>query len=76
MMKIKCGWCDRFMGYKDGPDFEVTTGICAECAEAEKAAFKAKQDREMVRKYNAGVVDMIENLMMFDPIPRRSGDAR
>lgn len=67
MMKIKCGWCDRVMGYKDGPDDMVTTGICPACADAEKA----RLDRAMIRTYNAGVVDMIESLMMFDPISRR-----
>jgi hypothetical protein len=53
------------MGYKDGPDM-TTHGICPDCAEAEKA----KLDRAMIRKYNAGVVDMIEDLMMFAPIPK------
>ena len=67
MMKIKCSWCGSLMGYKDGPDDMTTHGICPACAEAEKA----KLDRAMIRKYNAGVVDMIESLMMFDPISRR-----
>ena len=67
MMKCRCMECDRFMGYVNGPDFETATGICPECKEKEKA----KLDRAMIRKYNAGVVDMVESLMMFDPISRR-----
>jgi ribosome modulation factor len=64
-MEIRCSWCTALMGYKDGPDM-TTHGICPDCAEAEKA----KLDRAMIRKYNAGVVDMIEDLMMFAPIPK------
>lgn len=63
-MKIFCSWCSLLMGFKDGPDSMTTHGICPACAEAEKA----RLNRSMIRKYNAGVVDMIENLMMFDPI--------
>lgn len=67
MMLIQCSWCGRRMGYKDGPDGETTHGICPSCSDAEKA----RLDRAMIRTYNAGVVDMIEDLMMFDPISRR-----
>lgn len=67
MMKIQCSWCGRLIGYKDGPENETTHGICHTCKDSEKQ----KLDRAMISKYNAGVVDMIEDLMMFYPIPRR-----
>lgn len=56
MVKIRCRECDKFIGYKDGPDFEVDSGLCIDCAE--------KEDKEMIRKYNLKVVDMIEDLMI------------
>ena len=30
MTKI-CGWCDKPMGFKEGPIDKVTHGICEEC---------------------------------------------
>ena len=63
MIKLRCRECDKFIGYGPGPDGEVGSSLCIDCAEKEERAF--------IRRYNAGVVDMIEDLMMFDPIPRR-----
>ena len=64
MMKCRCMECDRFMGYVNGPDFEVTTGICPECKEKEDA----KKDRAMIRKYNLKVVEQVMDAVN---LPRR-----
>lgn len=42
MMEARCGWCGAFLGYRPGPDGEITHGICRTCAEKEMAEFKRK----------------------------------
>ncbi len=59
MMRINCSWCDSFIGYKPGPDGEVTHGICFEC--------KVKEMAEAKRMANlpsgARAVDMVAAAM-------------
>lgn len=31
MMTRMCAWCGRHLGYKEGPDREITHGICPDC---------------------------------------------
>jgi hypothetical protein len=31
MMIRMCAWCDRHLGYKEGPDRQITHGICPAC---------------------------------------------
>jgi hypothetical protein len=65
MTKVLCGECQRFIGYVPGPTFHTIEGLCATCD------MKREEDRELIRKHTYKVCDMIEDLMMFDPIPRR-----
>lgn len=75
-LPVICRICGRRIG--DTDNVLHTLDLCWLCKEnwkaemrREQAELKEKQDREMIRRYNAGVVDMIEDLMMFDPISRR-----
>ena len=76
LLDIKCRICTRNIGQTT--NVLHTLDLCTLCKEhwkaemrREQADLKEKLDREMIRKYNAGVVDMIESLMMFDPIKSR-----
>lgn len=31
MMKVECGWCGVDLGWRQGPDGQVTHGICEPC---------------------------------------------
>jgi hypothetical protein len=57
MVRCYCNDCGKLIGWSESPD-----GKCIECEE--------KETREKIRRYNLKTMDMIEDLMMFDPIPR------
>lgn len=65
MTKVRCGECQRFVGYVPGPDFHTIEGLCATCK------MKQEEDRELIRKHTLKTLDIIEDMMMFAPIKSR-----
>lgn len=39
MMQAVCGWCGMELGWKDGPDGEVTHGMCQRCKAEQMVSF-------------------------------------
>jgi hypothetical protein len=45
-MKVICGWCDRDMGEKLGPDNLISHGICKQCSDKIRQEMKDKKENK------------------------------